>query len=282
MRGASRCIQTAAEVIANVAVARDLYRMELAVPPGWGPAEPGQFVALTLAAPWRDDERGDAGPALLRRPFCVAGSGGSAAQPVITLLYAAVGKITARMTALKPGSAVDLLGPTGTVFPIPPTGDIVLLGGGRGIAPLLFLAQVLMEQGRAFQLLYGTRTAAEQMPLGALASRTLLSTDDGSAGRAGSVLDLLADLADLTDPILMACGPHAMLAAVAARAARDDLTCYVSIEALFGCGVGICGGCAVPARGSDDAYDRYLWACRAGPVVRAEQIDWAAWGPAHA
>lgn len=278
---ASRCSQIVVEVLENRSVARNLYQMELAVPAGWGPAEPGQFVSITLAPPWRETESGDAPSALLRRPFCVAGRGGSAAQPRITLLYAAVGKVTDAMTALEPGARFDLLGPTGTSFPIPESGDLVLLGGGRGIAPLLFLAQVLTEQGRAFHLLYGTRTAAEQMPLGEFAAHALLSTDDGSAGKRGQILELLAEFPALAQPVLLACGPHAMLDAVAAHAARRGWPCFVSIEALFGCGVGICGGCAVPARGGEGAYDRYLWACRSGPVVRADQIDWAAWRQAH-
>jgi len=102
-----------------------------------------------------------------------------------------------------------------------------------------------------------------------------LATDDGSLGARGMVVDLLDALARAPAAVL-ACGPHAMLAAVSAWAERARTRCWVSVETVFGCGTGLCGGCALPGR----AAGRSLWACRDGPVLDGAEIDWDAWARA--
>jgi dihydroorotate dehydrogenase electron transfer subunit len=85
------------------------------------------------------------------------------------------------------------------------------------------------------------------------------------------------DLIEAASPppaTVMACGPRPMLAAVARWAAERAIACLVSLETVFGCGTGLCGGCAVPAAGEPR---HYLWACREGPVLEAQRLDWEAW-----
>lgn len=101
----------------------------------------------------------------------------------------------------------------------------------------------------------------------------LLATDDGSLGHAGTVLDAIRTgrpqwLAD--DPVLYACGPEILLRHTAALAKEHDLACQVSLEGVYGCGLGLCRGCAVPLL--DET--RFLMQCVEGPVVEAHRIDW--------
>ena len=76
---------------------------------------------------------------------------------------------------------------------------------------------------------------------------------------------------------MLACGPHGLLAAVAQEAHERAWPCWVAVEEIFGCGLGLCGSCAIPALGGGDEYGRFIWACREGPVLASERIDWAAW-----
>lgn len=269
-------------VLANDEVASGLYLMRLALPGDWGPVAPGQYVSITIEPPWEDTRSGEGGVALLRRPFSVAGRGTTAGDPFIELVYARVGKVTQRIAQLGPGDTVSVLGPTGTAFPSAPDVHHLLVGGGRGIAPLLLLGRELRSAGVAYTLVYGTRTRAEWVPLGELAAGAHLATEDGSGGKRGTVIDLLEGLAAADRTVVSACGPHGMLEAVAHWAQRSSWPCWVSVEEVFGCSVGLCGGCAIPARAPAGSYERFLWACREGAVVAAERIDWDAWRAMHA
>ncbi len=266
-----------AELLANRRLSHTLFGMRLGMPEEWGPAEPGQFVSLTLEPPWEEQRSGEAGDALLRRPFSIAGIGRQGGRPVVELLYAPVGKISGRMTRLEAGASVDLLGPCGTAFPHRTDAHAVLIAGGRGIAPMVYIAKEREVHRRPFSLLYGAREAREHLPLGSLAKRATLAAEDGRGGVRGTVIDLLNHQTLPESPVLMACGPHGMLDAVASWAKARGAECWVSVEEVFGCGIGICGGCAVPARGGAGVYERFLWACRDGPVVAADRIDWDAW-----
>lgn len=276
--GVGRVSVATAEVAYNGKIARDLYRIRLLLPGPWGPPEPGQFVSLTLEPPWDEMRPGDAGTGLLRRPFSLAAAAAEERRWIVEILYAPVGKVTRQICRLPAGARLDVLGPAGTAFPIPAGAPSVLVGGGRGIAPLLFLAGVLHERALPFSLLYGTQSSDQWAPLGQLAPVALLSTEDGSGGVQGTVIDLLDRLRPEGRRVVMACGPQGMLAAVARWSQQRGFECWVSVESVFGCGIGICGGCAVPACSGGDAYERFLWACRDGPVVPAQRIDWEAWG----
>lgn len=266
----------------NREVARGLYLMRLALPPTWGPVAPGQYVAITIEPPWEETRTGEGGVALLRRPFSVAGIETAPGELLLELLYARVGKVTRRITQLGPGDTVDVLGPSGTAFPIEPAAHQLLVGGGRGIAPLLHLARELHAAGVAHTLVYGTRTRAEWVPLGALEASVHRATEDGSGGTRGTVIDVLAGLTVADRTVVSACGPHGMLEAVADWARQRSWPCWVSVEEVFGCSVGLCGGCAIPALAPAGPYERFLWACREGAVVAAERIDWDAWRAMHA
>jgi dihydroorotate dehydrogenase electron transfer subunit len=265
-----------AVVIANELAGRDLYRLTLRVPADWGPPLPGQFVSITLEPDWLDHACGDTSGPLLRRPFGIAGYERYADHAAIEILYACLGRVTRRMVASTTGSVFNVLGPSGTSFPLDLAGHPIVAAGGRGVGPLLYLARELSTR-RSFTLIYGARSANALIALPSLPNAQVrLATDDGTCGERGTVLDALASVAAAEGAHVFACGPHAMLRAVADFSAARRWPCWVALEEFFGCGLGLCGSCAVPAANPADAYERYLWVCRDGPVVDGARIDWSA------
>jgi dihydroorotate dehydrogenase electron transfer subunit len=264
-----------AGIIAQRRLGEGIHWLEVALPAAWGPPRPGQFVSLAVDPVLREGEPGCCGSGLVRRPFSIAGYERLDGHARLALLYSPIGRVTRRMLALQPGEDLDLLGPLGSAFPLDAEGaPYHLVGGGRGIAPLLFVAGALGRANLPYTLYYGTRTACEAMPLEALPRAAVRqATDDGSLGARGTVIELLDHAAPAQGTIL-ACGPNRMLSALAQWAGPRGLPCWVSIEEHFGCGLGTCGGCAVPAV---DPPGSYLWACRDGAVLAAGSLDWNRW-----
>lgn len=234
-------------------------------------ARAGHFVMI------RADRWGSA--PLLPRPMSLLTAG---AAP--SMLIKVVGEGTRLMAEAPLGERFTLLAPLGTPWSSPAPGHRpVLVAGGVGLPPMLFLARQLTAQaadaGQAppeLLALYGGRTAAD-LPLAddlAQAAELRIATEDGSRGTQGRVTVLLEaalqDARSKGQPVhLFACGPHPMMAAVARLAGQYDAPCQVSLEALMGCGYGVCLGCAVPRAGGD-----YLYACTEGPCVDATEVDW--------
>jgi len=228
-------------------------------------AEPGQFVHLRV---------GDGTDPLLRRPFSV-----TLAQPStgeVQLLVRAVGRGTEIIATHEEGTRYDLLGPLGNGWAPPEGGaNVLLVAGGVGVAPLIFLADRLRTaQPRPYvRALFGGATQDALVCWTEFASRCeefTAVTEDGSAGQQGLVTDMLAPEIERDHPeMVYACGPDAMLAVVARICAEAGVACQLSMEQWMGCGVGACLGCAVPAAGGG-----YVRVCTEGPVFRADQIDW--------
>lgn len=265
--------------------------LELDVPGDFRAPVAGQFVQLVLDSP---------SPVLLPRPMSVAGVTKRGSKLSIGLLYAPVGSGTRVLAALAPGATVRLTGPLGHGYPLEEPGTPVLVAGGRGLAPLLMAAEALAKQKRSCEFVFGARTRALLIGLNvakeALAkrgSRLHLATDDGSRGLRGNVIDVLAKLAPRLDgPIVIhACGPHAMLNAIARWAMANGARAHLAMESVMACGTGVCRGCPLPR--SADARDRVLatgdaasaaaalqgnpdWAmcCTDGPVFEARELDW--------
>ncbi len=278
-------VETQGQVVRNAPLpGTRLFWAELDVPAAFPEPLPGQFVMLApnmaLAA----------GQPLLR-PFSIARAvrredGGWR----LGFLYARVGRGTDLMSRATAG-AWTVLGPLGRGFPTESKGPYLLIGGGRGTAPLVFLAEWLEARGRHAEFLVGARGAADfagPAEMGAVLMRTRVwsASEDGSRGRKGRVLDLfelepaLAALLGEKGASLHACGPHGLLAAVGALAAGLGVPAHVSIEAHMACGTGICRSCMVPraAEGPRPRKDQnadYLVACLEGPVVPPACVDWA-------
>jgi len=153
-------------------------------------------------------------------------------------------------------------------------------GALRGFATaigLMLLYYATDRRGGVAKALYGAATATELALADEASSRCgefLVATDDGSEGHHGFVTELLpAALRESSDPIVLCCGPRAMMAATAAICRKSGVECHVSFEAWMGCGIGACLGCVIPAAGADD---RYVRVCKDGPVFNANDIAWDA------
>jgi len=261
--------------------------LELEVPPSTGTPDPGQFVQLLLRPPL--------GAVLLPRPMSIAGARRTRRALVLQFLYAAVGTGTRALAALEEGAVVDVLGPLGQGFPLEAAGAPVLLAGGRGVAPLLFAADQLSAAGRRCDLVFGARSRGYLVGLDEARPRIRgangalhLCTDDGSLGHRGTVLDKLERLAPRIDGtiVLHACGPHAMLKAVALWAIRRGVRAFLAMESVMACGTGVCRGCPLPRsaaakrRFRPDVTPSLMgnaeWAmcCTEGPVFEARDLDW--------
>jgi len=280
------------QVTARVAAHRDAgagHRwLELELPAGFALPTPGQFLQLLLESPT---------PVLLPRPMSVASVRVTARGPVVGFLYAPVGPGTHALAALVRGARASVLGPLGCGFPLEAPGTPVLVAGGRGVAPLLFAAEVLGRRGRRCELLFGARDAAHLVAiadarrrLDRAGGRLHLTTDDGSRGSRGTVVELLDRLAPrLPQPMVIhACGPHAMLGAVAHWGMSHGVPAYLAMESVMACGTGVCRGCPLPRSASARARlarhpdampslygsPEFAMCCTDGPVFAAADLDW--------
>jgi len=264
------------------------YVLRLRAPKCAAAATPGSFIHLTC------------GPDVpMRRPLSIMRA--SAEEGWVEVLYKVVGHGLADLAQRKPGETLSCLGPIGKGFVAHPARPrALLIGGGVGIPPIVFLAEalstargagwmplVLMGSELPFPFRTGTSgIAVAGMPPGATACMPLLdnwgvpsrlASLAGFPGcHAGHVTDLagirLASLAaaEHTEVEIFACGPEPMLHAVAALARRHALPCQVSLEENMACGVGGCAGCTVLVQTSDGPAMKRV--CVDGPVFDAATV----------
>jgi dihydroorotate dehydrogenase electron transfer subunit len=212
---------------------------------------------------------------LLRRPLSILQADPHKGH--IQILVRAVGRGTELLAQSVPGNSLDLLGPLGNGFPMPEPGrNPLLVAGGVGVAPLVFLADALQNSLADFYVtgVYGAANEAALacwQEFGGRCEELELATDDGSVGTRGLVTDLLAvRLARGTVGVVYTCGPRPMMARVAALCAEAAVPCWASLEQFMGCGVGACLGCVAPFR--DEPRHRRV--CKDGPVFDAATVAW--------
>ncbi|MDR3089487.1 MAG: dihydroorotate dehydrogenase electron transfer subunit [Desulfobulbaceae bacterium] len=259
--------QETCRVIRLESLSSDTRRLVVAAPTVARDIRAGQFVMLAVAASYDP---------LLRRPF----SAHFAEGDELTLYFRIVGKGTELLARVQPGDELPLLGPLGKGFSLSPA-PAILVGGGIGIAPLLLLAKELAKGGnRAAAIVLAGRSAQEVAPIAdsfkPWTDKLVFTTDDGSfglAGRADAALSALAPACLSVDTapgaMVYACGPQAMLKAVAAFCRDTQIRCQVSVESAMACGIGACLGCAKPATSGG-----YVHVCVDGPVFDAEKLSW--------
>ena len=245
------------------------YRVLRVADPDAPEPDPGQFAMLAAAERWGggDEER-----PYLPRAFSIARRVGAESH----FLLEDVGPGSRRLCELQAGERVWLLGPLGRGFRQPTDGRRALLvGGGIGIAPLVILADTLVDAGPhagpgtpPSAAILGFRDG-ERARVASLIEGARVATDDGSAGHHGPCTDLLeAELALDAHVVVYACGPAPMLEAVRAMCAERSVPAQLALEAPMACGFGGCFGCTVARRGGG-----YLRVCVDGPVIDAEQLE---------
>lgn len=236
-------------VLSNRPLTRDVWEMTLRGDTSAITA-PGQFVNIKIDG------------IFLRRPISVCDWGPDS----LTFVYKVVGRGTAAMSAMLPGTELDLLTGLGNGYDTSPAGDRpLLLGGGVGVPPLYRLCKDLTAQGRAPTVILGFNTAAEifyEAEFKALGASVVVTTADGSYGVKGFVTDGMAGL-DYT--YFYCCGPEPMLKAVHKAAATSG---QLSFEERMGCGFGACMGCSCQTLTGAKRI------CKEGPVLRKEEVLW--------
>jgi len=254
-----------AMVLNNRQVGPELFVMEVSASVVAGKCQPGQFLHI---------KPGGTDDPLLRRPLSiydvVAGSGR------ISLLYRVVGKGTGLLTGIKVNDYIDVMGPLGRGFTLPDQPEnILLVGGGVGIAPLLFLGRVLRARQCQVTVLCGTGTAAQLVAgdrFQRLGIAWVPATMDGSEGFKGLVTDILDNSMETPANFdrVYTCGPEPMMAVVAGWAQARNIWGEVSLEEHMACGVGACLGCARKLKNNDNGYVKV---CKDGPVFNISEVE---------
>lgn len=251
-------------VVAQRPVAAGHYELIAAHHPALDAVQPGQFINVRVARPGSWDP-------LLRRPFSLYRR---FANGDWSIVYRVVGRGTEALARLRPGDDIDVLGPLGRGFvKVPEARRLLLVGGGVGVPPLLFLAQTWQGQAEMKALLGFAEAglAFGWTEFAALGIEAEVATDDGSLGHRGFVTDLLENQLNRNEwDGLYACGPRPMLEAVARIACRAGVPCQLAFEEAMGCGVGACLSCVLPVRTEGGA--QYQRVCREGPVFWAEEV----------
>ena len=220
---------------------------------------PGQFVELRV-----DGSRST----FLRRPISI--NYVDRRQNELWLLVAVVGEGTCRLAELKDGDRLNCLLPLGNGFTPAKSGErVLLIGGGVGVAPLLFMGAEMKEKGVEPTFLLGARTAKDLLLLDIFKryGRVFVTTEDGSDGEKGFVTNHSILQQEHFDRI-STCGPTPMMKAVARHAKAVGIDCEVSLENLMACGLGACLCCV------EKTTEGNLCVCKDGPVFDVQRLLW--------
>jgi len=219
---------------------------------------PGQFVQVAANTPG----------VFLRRPISI--NDVNYDQNTIDLLIRKAGKGTSTLVALKEGDKLNILLPLGNgfSFDVASGSRLLLIGGGVGVAPLLYLGRKIKEAGHKPEFLLGARSAADLLELDDFAAvgTVHVSTEDGSMGEHGLVTRHSA-LEGNIDTIYC-CGPAPMMKAVAAIARERAINCEVSLENMMACGLGACLCCV------ENTVKGNVCVCTEGPVFNINLLNW--------
>lgn len=279
------------------------------------PSQPGQFLELLCcdeapaepnvvewengALPQVDADALLGRKPFVRRPFSIADRGSHpAGRSQLTVISRTIGAGTSYLANLRPGMTLDVTGPLGRGFRVPENSEtpMLLLGGGVGIPPLLYLARCLSDRGFQNVVCVFGATSGDLLPLrwlrtpsatgeptecvslpGGARFSSIVTTDDGTLGIHGRVTDAVECLstsrAQLGTPLVMACGPEPMLHAVARQTRRLGWGCQLCIEKNMGCGLGTCLSCVV-RKVDRAAAAGWRWAltCTDGPVFERDEL----------
>lgn len=229
----------------------------LAAPQIAAETRPGQFVHVRIAKTLEP---------LLRRPLSI--SKADKERGTLHIIYRIVGRGTALLSELKPGDSLDCMGPLGNGFTLQGKRPL-LVGGGMGLAPLVYLAQQFCPN--PVEILMGGRNKEEMFwtdMFAELCQSLHITTDDGSLGTQGFTLDRLPDILSGQDfDMIYTCGPKVMMAGVVRYAAEHNIPCQISLEDHMACGVGACLSCT--CAGTDGKRRKV---CSDGPVFWAGEV----------
>lgn len=237
------------KVISNNLIASETYEMILEID-SFETVEPGQFMHLRSG---REDH-------VLRRPISIA----SFEDGKMSLIYKVVGEGTASLSTFKEGQTVDALGPLGSGFQVLDFKEVLVVGGGMGVAPLYQLGKTLVAKGAKVTFVLGFASddvvyyLDKFMELG----QVVITTDDGSMGVKGHVGNVVDHLDDFD--AIYACGPLPLLHYLKKKF-ENHPHLYISLEQRMACGIGACYAC--------DTKDKKHRVCHDGPVFNAKEVE---------
>jgi dihydroorotate dehydrogenase electron transfer subunit len=282
---ADTALHQTVEVVENVRLARDTWRLRLDCPAIATRIVPGQFIMVRL--PGADDP-------LLGRPLALYDTVlDDAGRPCgIDVVYLIVGRVTGLLSRLRVRDQVEIWGPLGNGFAPRTVEHLVMVAGGIGQTPFLALAREHLGRRRygtpvrsganveRVTLCYGARSQdllAGVADFTSVGVKVSISTDDGNQGHHGLVTDLLEQVLESDLPArrglhVVCCGPEKMMAAVASRCREAGVSCEVSLETPMACGIGVCFSCVARVR-EGDGWD-YRRTCVEGPVFDAARLVW--------
>ena len=221
---------------------------------------PGQFVEVRVDG---------SETTFLRRPISI--NYVDKEQNELWLMVAMIGDGTRRLGELKAGDTVNCVLPLGNGFTMPQSREerVLLVGGGVGVAPLLYMGAEMRQAGIEPTFLLGARTKEDLLEIDLFKQygRVLVTTEDGSEGEKGFVTNHSVLQKEHFDRIAT-CGPKPMMVAVARYAHQADIECEASLENMMACGLGACLCCV------EKTVQGNLCVCKEGPVFNVKQLLW--------
>ena len=258
------------EVISSREVKKDVVSVWFSSKAMTDKVKPGQFLTIQVG----DDKNQIP---VLRRPFAIS----SVIDDTFEVIFHIVGKGTQTLAEiLTKGATINILGPLGNGFDLKENSgkEKLLLAGGLGIAPIKLLMEYFVNKNEKVTLLWGNRTSTDFYDTDYYSEKCstfLTSTDDGTYGSKGNILQMLnkevenKNIKSLSNYDIFVVGPTPMMRAVSDNLLEQNINCQVSLETPMACGIGVCQGCAVEQRDKDNAF--YL-VCKDGPVFEASEV----------
>jgi len=222
---------------------------------------PGQFINVEIK---------DASEIFLRRPFSILDV--DYEKQTISVLVKILGRGSKKLTEAKPGQLISTIIPLGRSFTLPERDDnILLIGGGSGVAPMLFLSRICGLNPANVNVLIGARSASDHVDISDYQKygNFFFTTEDGSMGEKGYVTNhtIFANSLDKFTKIYT-CGPDLMMKAIGRKAIERNIFCEVSLENMMACGFGVCLCCV------EDTKAGHKCVCTDGPVFNVNDLKW--------
>ena len=256
------------EIISNIKIGEDLFKMTVFSPYIIKNSIPGQFVNIKCST-------SDTIDPLLRRPFSIHD-----VEPdfkVFSILYILRGKGTEYLSKLCAGDILDFAGPLGNGIDVTENKNknFLLVGGGIGVAPLYFLAKKLTSEGKGVFFAAGFKNnnflLFEKMLQGLKISYEIYA-EDGKQGKKGLITDFLYErIDDFKNYEVICCGPVQMYKVLQNIFAVKNIKAKALFEEIMACGIGVCKGCAMKFKNGKDGY-KYKTVCKDGPVFDLMEV----------
>lgn len=243
----------------NSAVNQGHFVLEASSDEALPPISPGQFAEVRI-----DGAEG----VFLRRPLSIHDV--DEASSSIFFLVKIAGKGTLALSRLQAGSPLNVIFPLGRGFDLDIKGNALLVGGGCGAAPLLYLARILHTQGHSNSILLGAKSQCDLLDPDVFPAfgQVHISTDDGSAGEKGFVTSHSVWEEAEKFSMIYCCGPDVMMKTVAHMAEKKNIPCQVSLENTMACGIGACLCCVTKTVRGHECV------CTSGPVFNSKELKW--------